>query len=177
MSDHELSLSKSSCKVILSFSSLFCTKLSYHPQTFSFRFWFKMVIHSQTSRKAAVLIHCLVGLHSVPVVLMKMCLLFQLSFVVLCGSLQTPAVPSGPLWCLLWSVVVLCGSLWSFAVLCRPLLSPAVLCAVCYGPLWSSAVLCGPLRFSADPCCPQRSSAAFVMVLCGPLRYLVRPAG
>ena len=39
---------------------------------------------------------------------------------VLCSPLQTLAVPSGPLQCLLWSFAVLCGPLrcflWSFAV-------------------------------------------------------------
>ena len=38
------------------------------------------------------------------------------SFAVLCGSLQTLAVPSGPLRCLLWSLAVLCGPLRSFVV-------------------------------------------------------------
>ena len=84
------------------------------------------------------------------------------TFEILCSSLQTLAVPSGPLRCLLWSFAVLCGPLQTLAV-------PS-------GPLWSFVWLpCGPLRFFADPICPQRSFAVFVMVLCGPLRYLVRP--
>ena len=174
MSDHELSLSESSCKAILSLSSF-----SLH-QTFvsSANILISLLIQNGNSftniKKSSGpnTLPCGTPLstscinENVPLIPTLLCgplrffadpccpqrsfVVFVMVrcgpvrfFVVLRGSLQTLAVPSGPLCCLLWSVVVLCGSLWSFAVLCRPLLSPAVLCGVCYGPLWSFAVLCG----------------------------------
>ena len=133
MSDHELSLSKSSCKAILSFSSF--------------------ILHQIFVSSANILISLLIqngnsftnikkssGPNTLPcgTPLSTSCINENVPLIptLLCGPFRfvadpcCPTVPSGPLWCLLWSFAVLCGSLrcllWSFAVLCGPLRSFAV---------------------------------------------------